>query len=1270
MKLISATDLIDWANTKDSQQYLPHLIRKLIFAYSNSIKCIYIPVGDSTFEPGFDGIVEQYDDIISIPLGLSIWECGTDARCKSKAESDYKKRSEQTDLSINRSDSTFVFVTPRRFPTKNKWIENKKKDMLWKDICVIEANTLELLLENNPAVSIWFAREHLGKNISLAIYSLDSYWNEIAFSNKINKPMLPDVFLAGREAEVINLCKLLDSSNVSNVIFIKSNSIDESIAFIYGALNSGHSEKRDEQLAKCIVVKTENDFKEIINANIPQIILIRFNIENNGLINSSTAKKHIILVPCDDQATITPECQNIINLGIIDNRKFINKLEESGFSKKDSLFLARQSAFQFSIFRRHAGMQMISPEWGEKQNNYVCLLPLLLVGAWDNNSAGDKELLSEISKQDYNDYLTSLNGLKYISDAPVFQIGSYYRASSSYDLWANLAKYVTSETLLLFRQTVLKICNEIDPALELDPDKRFMASMFNKSLKYSSAIKAGILETLLIISKNGDSFNGILFNGGAQNWCDFLIAEILNCASKEFWQSNYSYLQVFAEISPSSFLKAIKDSLKDPDMPIMVLFNNLESSWFVPKYHCNLLWALEGIAFLPAYLSQSCSLLVDLCKLDPGVKMVNKPINSLVNIFNPRLPQNSSTFEDMFEVIIASVSNRNSEVAWKLCMDSLHFLVHGVSISPNYRPKWTQILDPHDRIIMNNELAEYIDNIFDLLLTSTNLTEKKLAKLLEISTKYDIARFNKVALFIEKNTENINHTESLIYKKIRRIINLNLEHPDAEWALQVKYIKKLENLKAVLYPKDLLTQAVFNFENTHLLVINDHTRAADTEIVQNLYLKNGLDGIIALIKHVSRIYDLPLACKDLIKSKKEWKILYKLLESKDKNELIFIQTLIYQMSIDKSAKWLKNQFNKILTADINLEGQANFLLSLQNSNVVYVFIDSLDMGLQELFWQKVNIGINNDINLRVYLIHKLVSVGRYFAILRSFSFAISDIKSDIILKILYLAGTQDALDKELLDRHMIYMIFSELDKRNDFKKDQLVQLEWLFLPILCAVGSTRTPKLLHDEMAKSPSLFMDAVCAVYKSDNEEINMAEAGSAQENSKDMAYTALALLESWKVIPGTIESHCETQLVKNYDINYELLIEWITIVREIALAKGRSAIVDILIGKVFANSPKDNGLWPHKSICKVIDEIDSDYIAEGIITGVHNKRGVHVVDDGDSELKFKDQYIRFADGIKNTYPLVAEILRKIANNFLQQANYNKLEAQIRQRFQMVDF
>ena len=96
----------------------------------------------STGRTGWDGQVETRKLDAFVPEGTSGWELGCGADFKKKAEEDFKSRTKNSS-GFDKSETTFIFVTPRKWQDKGKWCQAKRKLGIWKDVRVYDSATIE-----------------------------------------------------------------------------------------------------------------------------------------------------------------------------------------------------------------------------------------------------------------------------------------------------------------------------------------------------------------------------------------------------------------------------------------------------------------------------------------------------------------------------------------------------------------------------------------------------------------------------------------------------------------------------------------------------------------------------------------------------------------------------------------------------------------------------------------------------------------------------------------------------------------------------------------------------------------------------------------------------------------------------------------------------------------------------------------------------------------------------------------------------------------------
>ena len=69
--LVEATELANWARTRDGQAYLPALLRRLVIATAGGVEELSFRSGEGVHLRGWDGIVRAADGDAHVPEGVS-----------------------------------------------------------------------------------------------------------------------------------------------------------------------------------------------------------------------------------------------------------------------------------------------------------------------------------------------------------------------------------------------------------------------------------------------------------------------------------------------------------------------------------------------------------------------------------------------------------------------------------------------------------------------------------------------------------------------------------------------------------------------------------------------------------------------------------------------------------------------------------------------------------------------------------------------------------------------------------------------------------------------------------------------------------------------------------------------------------------------------------------------------------------------------------------------------------------------------------------------
>ena len=110
----------------------------------------------------------------------------------------------------------------------------------------------------------------------------------------------------------------------------------------------------------------------------------------------------------------------------------------------------------------------------------------------------------------------------------------------------------------------------------------------------------------------------------------------------------------------------------------------------------------------------------------------------------------------------------------------------------------------------------------------------------------------------------------------------------------------------------------------------------------------------------------------------------------------------------------------------------------------------------------------------------------------------------------------------------------------------------------------------------------------------------------------------------------------------------------------------IGDFCLGQLLSRSPEDeDGAWPCKSVCEVMEELASTDIGRGFQNGVVNSRGAHWRGEGgEQERELAARYRTLAEQLRFEYPYVGAVLEDIAVSYERQASWHDSEAKVTKR------
>jgi hypothetical protein len=1244
---IDRTEIEVWGRKFDAKGSFPKLVAKLIMETTPKSTFFQVPSGSAVFIGGWDGIVKCDEETNYVPKGISLWEIGANGD-KAKANSDYKKRSEDS-LGFEKEEATYISMTTNFWEDKNDWIIEKLNDRIWKNIKVFDSRDISEWLENAPVSCRWFSV--LNENHPYdSVFTAEEFWKMLSFGPK--GQLTPKVVTAGREFESQQLLDFL--SGPSALKAVRGFTKDEAIAFIIASVLQFEHHPKELFLSRSLIIDNLANFHGIrINKNSLNLIA---KLEDTGTLYVAVERHHVLLPLGPDNSF---NSKDIITLPRIDRDGQIDALINMGLSRDEALKLSKESGRDYTILKKLLGFPLNKAKWAD-QEKIKEIVPALLLGRWDSTKKGDRDTLGKLSAEDYDTYSDKLLKWLEVETPPLIKIGDTWRLTSPLDAWTNLSSFISTKDFNNLRSCFLTVLGEINPILNLNLDERPMASFKSNESIYSNWCREGITQSLILVALYGDTLK-IQSNFAAQEWVDSIIKELLFNAPGKLWASRDHEMPIIAEASPKSFFEAIDHSLSLEEKPIMEMFVE-EESWLSPtSRHTGLLWALEGLAWTPEYLYQSTMILTRLSALDPGGKLVNRPINSLIEIFKPWFCQTYALFEERME-ILEEIVKKEFEIGWKLLIRMLPD-VHGVSYPTNkmrwrlydksYDTKYTykEILDIH------KELLDTHSKVVSLLIDYFDYSESKLSELLNNSVRMSPKDRSSVLSFIESNLSKITQKDHSAWHSIRRILSHHRSYPDAKLSLPEKELKIYENLYKQLEPYDPIEKVLWMFndhwpdfpegiEKKEIPIGEREKLIAERRIkeLQNIYAEYGFDKVKALVKSVKETWVYGDTLAHIVEKEEEILSLCDFLKEEGQS-LQFIQRFIFRKSLIKGLDWIFNIYFKLKANRFDNHQLASIFVQLEQSREVWNFVEKTENDLQKEYWTNITPYFwGLPIEDRLFGIEKLIEANRFISALDICYHSPNEIPSGKLVEVLEKTAIQKSNEDRYLDSYHSESLIETLEERKDTNRSELIRIEWLYLPFLSSFGSRYKPYLLHDELAKNPDFFIEILRWVYKSDKEEA--ATEKISDEYKQNRIRNAYDLLRSWKQIPG---------MDKSGKIDKEYLWDWIKKARKLAKEDGRLNVADMHIGQVMAEYPEDVDPWPPEQICEVIDTIDTKSLKSGFSSSTFNKRGSStrgVFNGGNIERSHASFFHSHAEKIKNKYPKTSEILNHLAIGYEEDA------------------
>jgi hypothetical protein len=1263
MKWIEPGDIRNWITRrqKHCQQTLPELVRRLILAHAgNNIEDFNFPIGDSTANQGWDGVLKTPVKSIFFPEGTSGWELSAqnERSIKSKANKDYEKRTADP-RGLTPSESTFVFVTPQIFPDPLKWRQEKLDENNWNSILVIDGDKLEQWLYLTPATALWLARQ-TRDGVSGNIRDIEDAW--IWWAQCTEPPMSTSLVLAGRHPEADRIRTWL--GNNPDVLEVQGDHPDETYAFLYSSFAFLSELERSRALSRCIVVKDADDFKNCSDSfKTPLIIAAPSSCSE--LARVAARKGHHIFIAMDSMSFGRRDFLRLSRPKRIDVEKC---LRECGLSESDSQRIARDSGRSIPVLRRHLLMlrgSIITPLWVSSQSAKVSV-PILLAASWADDKKGDRKVIEFLSEMGYNVILKELSALLKMDDPPLIKVGNIWMLKSPLEAWFLLSDRIDNNILERFRQSICAVLTETHPKYDLPPENRWAAAMYDKMSNYSEKIRKGMIQSLVLMAVYGHQPRS---PSSLQTFVSSVVREVL--VSAKYWQAWASLKDVtplLAEASPDAFLDVVQEVLAQNPSLFDGLLRDDGDAIFAECRHSGLLWALESLAWSPDYFAGAVRALAELAAIDPGGHWANRPSASLRDIFLPGFPQTNATPEARLGVFDALIE-KDPRLVWQF---SRAYFERGL-LSQSYQFHWRDrggersALEPEN----DEQYRKYSRGLYHKLAQLASRRENV------ISSAGNFTRLNReiqdkviTALKVTDSTMFSNVEIKQLVGNIREQLNwINTYGKNAI----LDHIGDLNEILNKYTPQDAIERVGWLLENPWPRLPEGEARefaqreesiiraqkAAAREVLDQISLKSAL--------RFGRSVEYPgvfgRALSHAVRDDNEdVLVLDELLRNVPDNTLIIIGYSAGRIQIagplwpDRQIKRTKDKGN------YSPESCALFCLGLPEGPETWLKVSALGSDVEQAYWHRATgqspSGSSHDAETAV---KKLLEVHRPERAIKIAGQPTISISSSLIRQLILEFLKSSPKDKEIhltgMSAYHLGYLFNQLYDRNELSTVEIAQLEWPFASLFDDFKhSTSEPQAIHRLLQQDTALFAHLVSFVYKRDDGTPDPEHEGMEKTRLDNMTHASKPILDSWRLMPG---------LKDDGTIVQEELMEWVESARQVCDRNKYVTGGDLQIAKMLSHAPSDaDGAWPHRAVRNVIEHVASQIIDEHIEIELYNSRGAttRILGTGGApERELSANYKIMSDELKIKWPRTARILRSLANTYENEANQHDISADL---------
>ena len=437
------------------------------------------------------------------------------------------------------------------------------------------------------------------------------------------------------------------------------------------------------------------------------------------------------------------------------------------------------------------------------------------------------------------------------------------------DEWDLISPLVTPTDLERFHKVAIRVLQEPDPALDVEPERRFMANIIGEPRTYSLRLRESLADTVAFL---GGYVDQVELSDGPPGRSMRIASSVPSPATSTPTgrAAHGSRSRTSCPCSPRrhrTLSHAVEAGLAgdDPLLRSLFLDRELAVSVGTSSPHIHLLWALETLCWSLDHLSAATAALAKLALIDPTSESRSRPrpAESLADVFRLYWPQTAAPLHRRLRVVDGLRRDLPS-AAWALLRAILPSPLTIVGTS-THRPRWRRWAQDLPAEINYPEVIAGTTEIVARMVADAGEDGDRWAQLVSHLDSLPNDRESVLAGLQALDPASLGESgKTSVWRALVDLASMHRQSSDASWAMPADIVDRLQRIADRFAPTSLIelhTDLFGHHPRLTGIARNDHAgydaalQTARQDAVRDVLDSGGVADLLALGREVT----LPVA---------------------------------------------------------------------------------------------------------------------------------------------------------------------------------------------------------------------------------------------------------------------------------------------------------------------------------------------------------------------------------------------------------------------------